>query len=239
MPTPHIEAKNEDIASIVIMPGDPLRAKYIAERYLVDYKLVNKVRNMFAYTGYYKGKRVTVMGSGMGCPSIGIYAYELYKFYNVETIIRVGSCGTFHEKIKLLDVILVNNSYSTSNFAKLFNNSDSKLINSTPSVNKVINTVAKKTNTNIHFGNILTSDCFDYYIDFEKMYKSLPENLDLLGAEMESFALFHLASSLKKKAACLLTVVDSRHDKTVISSKDRQSSLNKMLDIALESIVLL
>ena len=118
MPTAHNEAKKEDISKTVIMPGDPLRAKYIAEKYLTDYKLVNKVRGMYAYTGYYKNKRVTVMAHGMGNPSVGIYTYELFKFYDVDEIIRIGSCGATTDKIKLRDVILVNSSYSDSNYAK-------------------------------------------------------------------------------------------------------------------------
>lgn len=239
MATPHIEAKKNDIAKIVIMPGDPLRAKFIAEEYLVDYKLVNTVRNMYAYTGYYKNKKITVMGSGMGCASIGIYAFELFKFYDVDTIIRVGSCGSFNPKVKLLDVILVENSYSTSNFASLFNGYNGRVIPSNQEVNTKLKKVASKLGTSMHIGNILTSDCFDYYIDFDKMYQSLPTELDLLGAEMECFALFHTANSLGKKAACLLTAVDSRNEKRVISSEDRQKSLIDMLNIAVETAAVL
>ena len=239
MATPHIQAKKNEIAKIVIMPGDPLRAKFIAEEYLVDVKLVNTVRNMYAYTGYYKNKRVTVMGSGMGCPSMGIYCFELYKFYDVETIIRVGSCGSFNPSVKLLDVVLVNNSYSESNFAHLFNGYTGKVIPSTKEVNDKVIGVANKLGVNVHFGNILTSDCFDYYIDFEKMYNRLPKELNLLGAEMECFALFHTAKSLNKNAACLLTVVDSRHEKRVISASERQKTLTNMLNIAIESTTVL
>ena len=235
MATPHIQAKKNEIAKIVIMPGDPLRAKFIAEEYLVDVKLVNTVRNMYAYTGYYKDKRITVMGSGMGCPSMGIYCFELYKFYDVETIIRVGSCGSFNPSVKLLDVILVDNSYSESNFANLFNGYTGKLAPSTGLLNDKIKHVATKLGINLHFGNILTSDCFDYYIDFEKMYNKLPKELKLLGAEMESFALFHTAKCLGKNAACLLTVVDSRNEKKVISAEQRQKSLTDMLNIAVET----
>lgn len=239
MATPHIAAKKSEIAKIVIMPGDPLRAKFIAEEYLVDYKLVNTVRNMYAYTGYYKNVKVTVMGSGMGCASIGIYAFELYKFYNVETIIRVGSCGSFNTGVKLLDVILVKNSYSISTFAELFNGYEGKVIPSTSEVNELIKKRADKLKINLHFGNILTSDCFDYYINFERMYSKLPPELNLLGAEMECFALFHTANSLGKKAAALLTVVDSRNEKRVITSEERQQSLTNMLDVAIETTIVL
>ena len=136
--TPHIEAKKEDIASIVIMPGDPLRAKYIAENYLTDYMLVNDVRNMLAYTGYYKGKRVTVMASGMGNPSMGIYSYELFKFYDVDTIIRVGSCGAYTKNLNLYDLILVEESYSDSNYAFVQNGFKDKIITSSSELNEVI-----------------------------------------------------------------------------------------------------
>ena len=120
--TPHNEAKKEDIADIVIMPGDPLRSKYIAENYLTNYKLVNQVRGMYAYTGNYKGKKVTVMASGMGIPSMGIYAYELYKIYDVKSIIRIGSCGGYLQEEKLFDIILATDVYSESNFAYTLNN---------------------------------------------------------------------------------------------------------------------
>ena len=136
--TPHNDAKKEDIASIVIMPGDPLRAKYIAENFLENYKLVNTVRNMFAYTGSYKGKRITVMASGMGMPSMGIYCYELYKFYNVETIIRIGSCGVYDESINLLETILVDGSYTLGNFASNMTNEDTKFVCSDECLNNII-----------------------------------------------------------------------------------------------------
>ena len=118
MATPHIEARKEDIAKIVLMPGDPLRAKMIAETYLDNYRLVNTVRNIFAYTGIYKGKEVTIFASGMGIPSVGIYSYELFKFYDVDSIIRIGTCGANCEEVKILDVILAESSYSLSTFAK-------------------------------------------------------------------------------------------------------------------------
>ena len=126
--TPHIEAKKEDIAKTVIMPGDPLRAKFIAETYLKDYKLVNNVRGMLAYTGNYKDTKVTVMASGMGMPSIGIYSYELYKFYDVKNIIRVGTCGAYTKDLDLFDVILVNACYSESSYAKTQNGCNDEMM---------------------------------------------------------------------------------------------------------------
>ena len=147
--TPHNEAKKEDIADVVIMPGDPLRAKYIAEKYLDDYKLVNSVRGMYAYTGFYKGKRVTVMGHGMGMPSIGIYAYELYKLYDVKEIIRIGSCGGYLKEEKLFDIILSTEAYSESNFALTLNNEDCHLVKSDEELNNKISDVALKKGINL------------------------------------------------------------------------------------------
>ena len=134
--TPHINALETDIAKTVIMPGDPLRAKYIAETYLTDYKLVSSVRNMYAYTGFYKNKRVTVMGSGMGIPSMGIYSYELYKFYNVENIIRVGTAGAYTADLNLYDILLVKSSYSKSSYAKVQANIDDHILYSNESLNE-------------------------------------------------------------------------------------------------------
>ena len=134
--TPHNEAKKDDIADIVLMPGDPLRAKYIAENFLTDYKLINSVRNMLGYTGYYKGKRVTVFASGMGMPSIGIYAYELYKFYDVKSIIRLGSCGAYSPDLNIFDTILVNNSYTEGNFAYGLEGVNCHLVHSDDELNR-------------------------------------------------------------------------------------------------------
>ena len=126
------------------MPGDPLRAKYIAENFLTDYKLVNDVRNMYAYTGFYKGKQITIMASGMGMPSMGIYSYELYKFYDVQNIIRIGSCGGYSPDLKLFDIILSEQSFSESNFALNFNNENCHLVKSSQKLNKVIEETSKK-----------------------------------------------------------------------------------------------
>ena len=130
MPTPHNEAKLGEIAKTVIMPGDPLRAKYIAENFLENYKLVNKVRGMYAYTGTYKQQEITVMASGMGMPSMGIYSYELFKFYNVENIIRIGSCGSYKPDLKLFDIILADNVFSEGNFALTLNNDTCHIVES-------------------------------------------------------------------------------------------------------------
>jgi len=229
MPTAHNEAKIDEISNIVLMSGDPLRAKYIAEKYLTDYKLVNNVRGMYAYTGYYKDKRITVMGHGMGMPSIGIYAYELYKFYNVDTIIRMGSCGTHDKNIKLGDTVLASSVNTPSNFAKEMFDKDINELSSFDSINFIIKKVAEKNNIELKEEVVTTSSVFDVYFEHIKNkeeYKVL---------EMEAFALFLIAHELKKECACLLTVVDEAYSTNQISAEDREKNLNDMILIALES----
>lgn len=234
--TPHNEAKKEDIAKIVIMPGDPLRAKYIAENFLEDAKLVNSVRNMYAYTGNYKGKRITVMASGMGMPSMGIYCYELYKFYDVDTIIRIGSCGTFDRDIKVFDTILVEKSYTEGNFALAMNNETCHVVDGNKETLNIIDKTASEINIPLVKGTILCNEYFDPYMeDIQKLFDRFPKDLKILGSEMESFALFYTAKVLNKKAGCLLTVVDSMFEKKSISPDERQTSLNNMITLALNS----
>ena len=236
MSTKHNNAKKGDIANIVIMPGDPLRAKMIADKYLTNVVQINTVRNMFGYTGYYKDKKITVMGSGMGIPSMGIYSYELYKFYDVDTIIRIGSAGSNHPDVKVLDVVLAESSYSLSTFAYLFNGDESKIMYSDSSVNEKILETAKKKGTEVKFGPIITSDIFDVYLeDLEKYENNYPRDLNTLISEMEAFALFFNAKILGKKAACLATVVDSKYDEYEVSTDDRQNSLLEMIELALDS----
>jgi len=232
--TAHNEAKKEDIAKVVIMPGDPLRAKYIAENFLENYKLVNTVRNIFAYTGFYKNKRITVMASGMGMPSMGIYCYELYKFYDVETIIRIGSCGVYVDDVNLLDTILVNGSYTTGNFAKNLTGEDVDYVEADKEINDLIEEVASQFKISIRKENIACTECFDPYLENVNIYlNQLPKEKNIVGAEMESFALFYTAKVLNKKAACMLTVVDSLTKKQSLSSEERQNSLNDMIRLAL------
>lgn len=232
--TPHIEAKKEDIASIVIMPGDPLRAKYIAENYLTDYMLVNDVRNMLAYTGYYKGKRVTVMASGMGNPSMGIYSYELFKFYDVDTIIRVGSCGAYTKNLNLYDLILVEESFSISSYAFDQSGYEEKIIASSKLINEKIIKKASELNIDLNVGRIHCSDVF--YKD-NNPFKEMYEKQKCLAVEMETFALFHNAKTLNKEAACILTVSDNLETKEETTSAERQTSFTKMIELALESIL--
>ena len=241
MPTPHNEANVGDIAKTVIMPGDPLRAKYIAENFLEDYKLVNSVRNIYTYTGKYKGKELTIMASGMGIPSMGIYSYELYKFYNVENIIRIGSCGGYDRSLKIFDIILSEQSYSEDNFALTMNNEDCHLVKSDADLNKILESTAKELNINLFKGTTSCTDCFDIYMTTgsEEYLKRAPKELEITAVEMEAFALFYIAKLLGKKAACLLSVVDLNYDTTVPQAtiEERETGLNNMIKVALESAI--
>ena len=237
MGTPHNEANIGDIAELVLMPGDPLRAKLIAEKYLTDAKQINSVRNMLGYTGYYKDKKITVMGSGMGMPSIGIYSYELFEFYGVKKIIRIGSCGAYSEDVKIYDIILADRAYTESNFAYTLDNSTEKTVLPSEELIGKIENAAKDLNTEILKGTIMTSDCFDYYMtDWKAALERVPKDIRIIGAEMEAFALFYIAKLLGKEAACLVTVVDNHATKEEISSESREKSLNTMIELALEAI---
>ena len=234
----HCNAKKEDITKTILMPGDPLRAKYIAENFLENSRLVNTVRNMFAYTGTYKGKEITVFSHGMGMASMGIYCYELYKFYDVENIIRIGSCGAYSEDLNIFDTILVDKSYTEGNFAYEWNEKDCHLIESSEFLNEIIESTAKEINIPYIKGNTLCSDCFDGYLEsIPNLIKRFPKELNIIGAEMEAFALFYMAHYLGRQASCLLTVVDSHYKKQEISSEEREKSLNNMITLALESAI--
>ncbi|MDD3821564.1 MAG: purine-nucleoside phosphorylase [Bacilli bacterium] len=233
MTTPHIEAKKGEIAEIVLMPGDPLRAKFIADNYLDNPVIFNTVRNMLGYTGYYQGTRVSVMGSGMGMPSIGIYAYELYKFYDVKIIIRIGSCGAYHPALNLYDLILVDQSYSESTFAYELSNYPEKVTKASLNLNNKIEESAKKLDINITRGNIMSSDVF--YTDL-KPGEIVPPQYNYLAVEMEAFALFHIANVLNKEAACLLSVVDIIATGEKISALERERSLGQAIKLALETV---
>ena len=236
MPTPHIESKEFEISKNVLMPGDPMRAKYIADKYLTDVKMVNDVRNMTAYTGKYKGVEITVFPSGMGIPSMGIYSYELFKFYNVENIIRIGTCGANREDVKILDVVLALSSYSLSSFLEVFDNYKEKEVFSSNELNTKIEEIGKELNIDIKKGRIITSDVFNPYCDSIDEYNShYPDNLDTLASEMESFALFYMAKKFNRNATCLLTVVDSQFDDRIVTSEERENSLDNMIILALES----
>ena len=230
--TPHISAKEGEIAKTVIMPGDPKRAKFFAETYLEDYKLVSDVRNICAYTGKYKGKEVTIMASGMGMPSIGIYSYELFKFYDVDNIIRVGTCGAYTKDLNIFDIILVNDAFSNSSYAKEQNGCEDHIMHSSSTLNFYLREAAENLNIPITIANIHSSDVFYRKND---NYKELALQ-GYLAVEMESFALFHNANALNKKAACLLTVSDSLVTKEETTSEEREKAFTKMVEIALNSI---
>lgn len=233
--TPHNEAKKEDIAKIVLMPGDPLRAKYIAENFLENVVLVNSIRGMLAYTGKYKGIRLTVMASGMGIPSIGIYSYELYKIYDVDIIIRIGTCGAYKETLKLFDLIVADKVYSKSTYAKLQNGATYDNIKASEILNEKIKETAKKMNMPIILGNIECTDVF--YVEKEHD-KNQYQEAGLIACEMEAYALFHNAKVLNKKAACLLTVSDLKFDELKeTTAKEREKSLNNMIRLVLETVI--
>jgi purine-nucleoside phosphorylase len=233
IPTPHIESRNKDeIAKTVLMPGDPLRAKFIADNFLENVKQFNSVRNVFGYTGTYKGRRISVMASGMGMPSIGIYSYELFKFYDVENIIRIGSCGGYTPEVKLYDVILAKDAWSESNYARVQSGFEGDVIESSPELNERLIKYAKELNIPIHIERIHSSDVF-YREGFEE-YKEIYEKHGCVAVEMESFALFHNARVLGKKAACLLTVSDNLATREETTSEERQNSFTNMMKIALE-----
>lgn len=234
MSTPHNMANIGDIAKVVLMPGDPLRAKYIAETYLDDVVQFNNVRNMFGYTGTYKGKKVSVMGSGMGMPSIGIYSFELFSQYGVEAIIRIGSAGSYREDYEIYDVVLASGAYSESNYAKVLTGNEASITYPSAELNDLIKATAEELDLDLKEGVIHSSDIF-YHID--EAYKKGIEDNDCVAVEMESFALFENAKALNKKAACLLTISDSlvTHEET--TAEERQTSFNKMITIALESAI--
>lgn len=231
MATPHNQASLGEIAKTVLMPGDPLRAKFLAETYLQNVKQFNSVRNMFGYTGTYKGKEISIMGSGMGMPSIGIYSYELFNQYGVENIIRIGSCGSFKEEVHLRDVIIVQGCCTDSNFAHQYELPGTYSAISDYSLLERAVDQAKKMNINYHVGNILSSDIF-YHADQGTVEKWA--SMGCLGVEMESYALFATAAYLNKKALTLLTVSDSLVSNEKTSAQEREKTFTAMMEIALE-----
>ena len=234
IPTPHIEAKKEEIAGTVIMPGDPLRAKYVAEHFLENAKLVNKVRNVYGYTGTYKGKTLTVMASGMGMPSMGIYSYELFKFYDVENIIRIGSAGAYTDHLAVYDVVLADSAWSQSSFAKVQNGCQDDVMYPSKELNAKILETAERLQIPLKPARVHSSDVFyveDNMDDFRELYRKHQCEC----VEMESFALFHNAKLLGKNAACLLTISDSFVTHEELSSLARQESFENMMTVALAS----
>ena len=235
MSTPHNSAKPGEIAKTVLMPGDPLRAKFIAETFLENPVQFNTVRNMFGYTGTYKGKEVSVMGSGMGMPSIGIYSYELFAFYGVENIIRVGSAGCFVPGFELFDVVLAKDAWSDSSYAKVMTGFEGNVAEPSEELNAKILKAAEGLNIPVKQERILSSDVF--YLQGEEGIVKYAE-AGCVCAEMESFALFTNAKFLGKKAACLLTISDSILEHKETTAEQRQNSFTEMMKIALETAIM-
>lgn len=237
IPTPHIGAGEGEIAKTVLMPGDPLRAKYIAENFLEDIVCFNIVRGMLGYTGTYKGRKVSVMGSGMGMPSIGIYSYELYKFYGVETIIRVGSCGAYDPDLKVYEVVLVKGAFSRSTYAACQQGLTDDIIYPSENVNNTVVETAKDLGINLHNDIIHSSDVFYAQADeIEELGKIIKER-NIKAVEMESFALFANAKVLGKQAGCILTVSDNIATGTATTSEERQKTFTKMMELSLETAI--
>lgn len=235
IPTPHIEVKEKGIiADTVLMPGDPLRAKYIAETFLEDVVSFNTVRNMFGYTGTYKGRKISVMGSGMGMPSIGIYSYELFAFYDVKQIIRIGSAGAYTKNLNLYDVVLVKEAYSESTFANIVLGEERiNTLQSTEQLNEKILAKANDLGIDVTYGKIHSSDVF-YRKNFDD-YKELYKEHGCLCVEMESFALFANAKATGKKATCLITISDNLETGELTTSEERQKAFTNMMKLALET----
>lgn len=230
VPTPHISAKLGDFADTVLMPGDPLRAEYIAKNYLENAVLVNNVRGVQGYTGYYKGKRVSVMASGMGQPSIGIYSYELYHFYNVKTIIRVGSCGSFSPELHARDIVVAMGACTNGNYASQYNLPGTFCPIADFDLVRRAAEECEKACVNYRVGNILSSDMF--YDDANSGMQWA--KMGVLGVEMESAALYCNAARAGKKALCICTVSDSFvYPEENTTAEERQTSFTKMMEIAL------
>ena len=235
MSTPHNRAENGDFAKTVLMPGDPLRAKFIAETFLENPRLVTDVRGMLGSTGTYQGRPVSVMGSGMGMPSIGIYSYELYSQYGVENIIRIGSAGSYTEKARLFDVVLAAGAYSESNYAVTQSGDTAEIQTPSTDLNEAIRASAAAQNIPLIEGNIHSSDVFYRQPSDAKptYWERLRDEKGCLAVEMESFALFHNAKVLGKRAACLLTISDSFVSPEITTAEQRQTSFTAMMKVAL------
>lgn len=231
IPTPHIAAKKGDFAQTVLMPGDPLRAKFIAENFLDKTRLVNNLRGIQGYTGYYKNKRVSVMASGMGQPSIGIYSYELFNFYDVENIIRVGSCGCFDKDLHVRDLILAMGACTNGNYAAQYNLPGTFCPIADFGLLKKAASECEKKALNYKVGNVLSSDMF--YDDADS--GMLWTKMGVLGVEMEAAALYMNAARAGKKALAVLSVSDSFvHKEENLSGDEREKSFTDMMKVALE-----
>ena len=233
-PTPHINATPDDFAKTVLMPGDPLRSKFIAETFLEGAKLVNNVRGIQGYTGTYKGKRVSVMASGMGMPSIGIYSYELYNFFGVENIMRIGSVGAMSERVKVRDIIIGMGASTTTNFAVQYNLEGTFAPIADYKMMKTAIEEAEKIGARYAVGNLLSSDIFyNANPDAQKKW----QKLGILGVEMEAAALYMNAAYAGKSALAICTVSDHLLTGESLDSEARQNSFTEMMEIALNTAI--
>ncbi len=235
IPTPHIEAKLGEIEKTVVMPGDPLRAKFIAENFLQDVVCFNTIRNVLGFSGTYKDKRISVMGSGMGNPSMGIYSFELYNFYDVENIIRIGTAGALNGKVNLMDVVLALGVCTDSNYASQFNLPGSFAPTASFTLLEKAVAVAKNKGLPIKVGNVLSTDVF--YTGDQDGMKSW-RDMGVLAVEMESLALYVNAAKANKNALCMLSISDYIFKGEALSSKQRQESLTDMIELALDTALL-
>ena len=233
--TPHNDAKKGDIAKTVLMPGDPLRAQFIAKKYLTNIKEVNTVRGMLAYTGEYKAKQVTIMGSGMGMPSMGIYSSELFEFYDVDNIIRIGSTAAMRKDIKLYDILVVETSITQSNFHRAVLGDNQYELEGNAKLIETTKAVAKKLGLEeqLFFGKVYCSDAFYSKPEVRKQKLEFMTSKNMLGVEMEAFALYTNAKRFKKRALTILSVSDHALTGQVTTAQERQTSFTNMMELAL------
>lgn len=234
MATPHNSAAMGEIAKTVLMPGDPLRAKYIAENFLTDVNCFNEVRNMYGFTGIYNGTRLSVMGSGMGMPSIGIYSYELYNCYDVEQIIRIGSAGGLADDIALKDVVVAQGACTNSNYASQYQLDGLFAPIADFDLLEAAVLCARKAGLHVKVGNVLSSDVF---YNANPSFNDRWKTMGVLAVEMEAAALYMNAARLGKKALCIATISDHLYKIEELSAQERQTGLNEMIKIALETAV--
>lgn len=235
-PTPHIAAVLEDLARTVLMPGDPLRSKYIAENFLTDAKLINNIRGIQGYTGTYEGTRVTVMASGMGMPSIGIYSYELYNFYGVENIMRIGSAGSIHMDVNVRDIVMAMGTSTNSNYVRQFQVPGTYAPIADYGMLKQAIAEAEKIGATYHVGNVLSSDTF---YDDQEDANDYWQKMGVLCIEMETAALYMNAARAGKHALGIFTISDHILKKEALSAEERQTSFTQMMEIALRTAVAL
>lgn len=233
IPTPHITAKEGEIAKTVLMPGDPLRAKYIAETFLENPVCFNTVRGMLGFTGMYKGRKISVMGSGMGVPSVGIYAYELYNFYNVDNIIRIGSAGSMVDELVVGDIAIAMAASTNSNFMHQYNVAGTFAPVCSYNLLEKATATAKDLGISYKVGNVLTSDAF-YGAHGDASYLGNWREMGVMCVEMEAAGLYATAAKAKKNALCLLTISDEIYTGKELSAEDREKTFTNMMKIALE-----